>query len=81
VTPVKEKSEGMKDKRATHCSYMTTDRMYKGRERELCFPLEVSVSYQSGDKDKHSEVVRGYVACEPDDRTPTQVERRYRNWR
>jgi len=78
VIPVKEKGERMKDKLATHCSYMTTYRMYKGRERELRFPLAVSVSYQNGDRDKHGEVVRGYVACDLGDRTPTQVERRYR---
>jgi len=78
VIPVKEKGERMKDKLATHCSYMTTYRMYKGRERELRFPLAVSVSYQNGDRDKHGEVVRGYVACDLGDCTPTQVERRYR---
>jgi len=78
VIPVKEKGERMRDKLATHCSYMTTYRMYKGRERELRFPLAVSVSYQNGDRDKHGEVVRGYVACDLGDRTPTQVERRYR---
>jgi len=78
VIPVKEKGERMKDKLATHCSYMTTYRMYKGRERELRFPLAVSVSYQNGDRDKHGEIVRGYVACDLADRTPTQVERRYR---
>jgi IS4 transposase len=42
------------------------------------FPLAVSVSYQNGDRGKHGEVVRGYVACDLNDRTPTQVERRYR---
>jgi IS4 transposase len=52
--------------------------MYKRSERELRFPLAVSVSYQNGDRGKHGEVVRGYVACDLDDRTPTQVERRYR---
>ncbi|WP_436903806.1 ISH3 family transposase [Halovenus halobia] len=78
VIPVKEKGERMKDKLTTHCSYMTTYRMYKGRERELRFPLAVSVSYQNGDRDKHGEIVRGYVACDLADRTPTQVERRYR---
>jgi hypothetical protein len=78
VIPVQKKGERMKDKLATHCSYMTTYRMYKGRERELRFPLAVSVSYQNGDRGKHGEVVRGYVACGLADRTPTQVERRYR---
>ncbi len=57
---------------------MTTYRMHKGRERELRFPLAVSVSCQSGDRDKHGEVVRGYVACDLGDRTPAQVERRSR---
>ena len=78
VIPVQKKGERMKDKLATHCSYMTTYRMYKGSERELRFPLAVSVSYQNGDRGKHGEVVRGYVACDLGDRTPTQVERRYR---
>ena len=61
-----------------HCPYMTTYRMYRGRDRELRFPLAVSVSYQNSDRDKHGGVVRGYVACDLVDRTPTQVERRYR---
>lgn len=78
VIPVQKKGERMKDKLATHCSYMTTYRMYKDSERELRFPLAVSVSYQNGDRGKHGEVVRGYVACDLGDRTPTQVERRYR---
>ena len=78
VIPVQEKGERMEDKLAMHCSYMTSYRMYKGRERELRFPLAVSVSYQNGDRGKHGEVVRGYVACGLADRTPTQVERRYR---
>ena len=78
VIPVHKKGERMKDKLDVHKSYMTTYRMYKDSERELRFPLEVSVSYQNGDRGKHGEVVRGYVACDLDDRTPTQVERRYR---
>ncbi|SDJ86709.1 Transposase DDE domain-containing protein [Halovenus aranensis] len=78
VIPVRKKGERMKDKLATHCSYMTTYRMYKGSERELRFPLAVSVSYQNGDRGKHGEVVRGYVACDLGNRTPTQVERHYR---
>ena len=44
----------------------------------LRFPLAVSVSYHNGDRGKHGEVLRGYVACDLADRTPTQVERRYR---
>jgi len=78
VIPVQKKGERMKDKLDTHCSYMTTYRMYKDSERELRFPLAVAVSYQNGDRGKHGEVVRGYVACDLGDRTPTQVERRYR---
>ncbi|GGJ01715.1 hypothetical protein GCM10008995_09380 [Halobellus salinus] len=49
VIPVTEKGERMKDKLDTHCSYMSTYRMYKDSERELQFPLAVSVSYQDGD--------------------------------
>jgi IS4 transposase len=78
VIPVKAKGERMKDKLDAHCSYMTSYRMYEDSERELRFPLAVSVSYQNGDRGKHGEVVRGYVACDLGDRTPTQVERRYR---
>jgi len=78
VIPVRKKDERVKDKLATHRSYMTTYRMYKDSERELCFPLAVSVSYQNRDRGKHGEVIRGYVACDLADRTPTQVERRYR---
>ena len=36
------------------------------------------MSYQNGDRSKHGEVVRGYVACNLADRTPTKVERQYR---
>ena len=57
---------------------MTTYRMYKDSERELCFPLAVSVSYQNGDRGKHGEVVRGYAACDLAGRTPTQIEHCYR---
>jgi len=67
----------MKEKLETHCSYMTTYRMFKDSERELRFPLAVSVSYHNGDRGKHGEVVRGYVACDLVDRTPKQVERLY----
>jgi len=68
----------MKDKLETHKSYMTTYRMYKDSERELRFPLAVAVSYQNGDRGKHGEVVRGYVACGVTDRSAKQVEHRYR---
>ncbi|WP_130501847.1 ISH3 family transposase [Natrinema hispanicum] len=78
VVPVQKKGKRMKKKLDTHCSYMTTYRMYKGRERELEFPLAVAVSYHAGDRGKSGEVVRGYVACDLADRTPKQVERLYR---
>jgi len=78
VIPVQAKGDRMKEKLDTHRSYMTTYRMYKDSERELRFPLAVSVSYHNGDRGKHGEVVRGYVACGLDEYTPTQVERRYR---
>jgi IS4 transposase len=78
VVRVPKKGERMKDKLDTHKSYMTTYRMYKDSERELGFPLAVAVSYQNGDRGKHGEVVRGYVACGVTDRSPKQVERLYR---
>jgi len=68
----------MKDKLDVHKSYMTTYRMYKDRERELCVPLAVAVSYQNSDRNKHGEVVRGYVACGVADKSPKQVERLYK---
>jgi hypothetical protein len=78
VVPVQNNGDRMSEKLQTHCSYMTTYRMYKDRERELAVPLAVSVSYHNGDRGKHGEVVRGYVACGLDELTATQVERRYR---
>ena len=78
IVPVQKKGERMKQKLNVHKSYMTTYRMYKDSERELCFPLAVSVSYQNGDRGQHGEIVRGYVACDVTDRSPKQVERRYR---
>jgi len=78
VVPVQKKGKRMKRKLDTHCSYMTTYRMYKDCKRELKFPLAVAVSYQAGDRGKSGEVVRGYVACDLADRTPKQVERLYR---
>lgn len=77
VVPVQNKGERMEDKLETHCSYMTTYRMYKDSKRELEVPLAVAVSYQNGDRGKHGEVVRGYVACDLADRTPKQVEHLY----
>jgi len=61
VVHVLKKGEQMKDKLDTHKSYMTTYRIYKDRERELCVPLAVAVSYQNGDRGKHGGVIRGYV--------------------
>jgi len=78
VVHVPKKGERMKDKLDVHKSYMTTYRIYKNRERELCVPLAVAVSYRNGDRNKHGEVVRGYVACGVADKTPKQVERLYR---
>ena len=78
VVPVQKKGKRMKRKLDTHCSYMTTYRMYKDCKRELKFPLAVAVSYQAGDRGKSGEIVRGYVACDLADRTPKQVEQLYR---
>jgi len=78
VVHVPKKGERMKDKLDVHKSYMTTYRIYKNRERELCVPLAVAVSYRNGDRGKHGEVVRGYVACGVADKSPKQVERLYR---
>jgi len=78
VVPVQKKGKRMKKKLDTHCSYMTTYRMYKDCKRELKFPLAVAVSYQAGDRGKSGEVVRGYVACDLADRTPKRVEQLYR---
>jgi hypothetical protein len=78
VIHVPKKGERMKDKLDVHKSYMTTYRMYKDSERELRVPLAVAVSYQNGDRGKHGEVVRGYVACGVTDKSPKQVERLYR---
>ncbi|GAA0457683.1 hypothetical protein GCM10008985_12280 [Halococcus dombrowskii] len=78
VLPVVKKGEQLRDQLDTHASYWTKYAMYKGKERELRFPHAVCVSYQSGDRGKHGEVVRGYVACDLTDRTPKQVEALYR---
>ncbi len=78
VVHVPKKGERMKEKLDVHKSYMTTYRMFKDSERELCFPLAVAVSYQNGDRGKHGEVVRGYVACGVAEKSPKQVERLYR---
>lgn len=78
VTPVRKNGERMQDKLDIHKSYMTTYRMFKDQERELRFPLAVCVSYQAGDRGKHGEVVRGYVACGLAENDPKRVERLYR---
>jgi len=68
----------MQGKLERHCSYMTTHRMYEGRERELKFPLAVAVSYQIGNRGKSGEVVRGYMTFDVANRTSKSVERLYR---
>ena len=78
VVHVPKKGDRMKEKLDVHKSYMTTYRLYKDSERELRVPLAVAVSYQNGDRNKHGEVVRGYVACGVTDHTAKQVERIYR---
>ena len=77
VVHVPKKGDRMKEKLDVHKSYMTTYRMYKDHKRELCFPLAVAVSYQNGDRGKHGEVVRGYVACGMAEKSAKQVERLY----
>jgi hypothetical protein len=44
--PVAE-GDRLEEKLETHKSFMTTYRMYKDSERELRFPLAVSVSYRT----------------------------------
>jgi len=78
VVPVQNKGDRLAEKLETHCSYMTTYRLYKDRERDFQLPLAVAVSYHAGDRGKHGEVVRGYVACGLEDLSAKQVERRYR---
>ena len=78
VVHVPKKGERMKDKLDVYKSYMTTYRMYEDSEQELRFPLAVVVSYQNGDRGKHAEVVRGYVACGVTDRSAKQAEYLYR---
>ena len=77
VLPVVKKGDRLRDQLDTHASYWTEYAMYKGKKRELQFPHAVCVSYQNGDRGKHGEVVRGYVACDLTDRTPKQVETLY----
>jgi hypothetical protein len=67
VVPVQNKGDQLTEKLETHCLYMIAYRLYKYRERELDVPLAVAVSYHAGDRGKHGDVVRGYVACELED--------------
>jgi hypothetical protein len=78
VIPVTEKGDRMKEKLDTHRSYMTTYRIYKDCEREAQFPLAVCVSYQAGDRNKHGEVVRGYIACGLENQSAKRIEQLYR---
>ena len=78
VVPVVPKGDRLKQKLETSVSKWDSYTMYKGRKRELTFPLAVCVSYQNGDRGKTGEVVRGYSACGLTDRRPKQVERLYR---
>lgn len=61
-----------------HKSYMTTYRLHKDSERELCVLLAVVVPHQNGDRNKYHEVARGYVAYDVTDHTAKQIKRIYR---
>lgn len=78
VLPVIRRGERMAAKLETAISYWTEYAMYEGSERELRFPLAVCVSYRQGKRGKHGLLVRAYAACDRADRTPKQVEARYR---
>ena len=78
VVPVVPKGDRLKQKLETSVSKWDSYTMYKGRKRELTFPLAVCVSYQNGDRGKSGEVVRGYAACGLTDRRPKQIEQLYR---
>ena len=78
IVHVPRKGDRLKAKLDTHKSYMTTYHMCKDRERELHVPLAVAVSYQNGDRGKHGEVARGYVACGVADQSAKRVEQLYR---
>jgi hypothetical protein len=47
VIHVPKKGDRMKEKLNVHKSYMTTYRLYKDSERELCVPLAVAISSQN----------------------------------
>ncbi len=57
AVPVQKKVKRINRKLDTHCSYMTTYRMYKDCKQELKFPLAVAVSYQAGDHGKSGEII------------------------
>ncbi|WP_240145862.1 ISH3 family transposase, partial [Halococcus salsus] len=78
VVPVVPKGDRLKQKLETSVSKWDSYTMYKGRKRELTFPLAVCISYQNGDRGKSGEVVRGYAACGLTDRRPKQIEQLYR---
>jgi hypothetical protein len=50
VVHIPKKGDRIKKKLDVHKSYMTTYRVYKDSERELCVPLAVAVFYQNGDR-------------------------------
>ena len=76
--PIIRRGKQMAKKLNTTISCWEEYVMYEGSKRELRFPLAVCVSYQQGNRNKHGLLVRAYVACDLADRTPTEVERRYR---
>ena len=78
VVPVVPKGDRLKEKLDVSASTWDDYTMYKGKERELTFPLAVCLSYHNGDRGKTGEVVRGYAACGRSDRRPNQIERLYR---
>ena len=78
VVYVPKKGDIMKENLDIHKSSMTTYCLSTDSERELRVPLAVAVSSQNGDRNKHGEVIRGYVACGVTDHTAKQVERIYR---
>jgi len=50
----------------------------QGQRAGTALPARGRCPYQNGDRGKHGEVVRGYVACGVTDRSAKQVEHRYR---
>ena len=78
IVPVVPTGDRLAEKLDTSASKWDAYTMYKGRERELQFPLAVCLSYHNGDRGKHGEIVRGYTADGLTDRRPKQVEQLYR---